>query len=360
MKKGIKNLLIPVATTAGIKLICDYSPKLIKQLTKNQTFTLKIKSFNPSYQIINKWILNLNKPVFNNNIEPTRFFISGIEEKYFSICNGEFSCMLDNLTILLVNKQHFDDFDELTISIIGKNMNKYKQQLITLLNSYNKNDTLTISHTDCIRHITKKTFDMISNDQIPLIKKHLDDWKNSKDEYHNHGLIHKTGIMLYGPPGTGKTSIAKAIASYLDYDLIVMTKNDLKAGQFYSDKLYKPQVVLFEDIDCIFKDRNNNSENTNELFNTMLNLLDGTLSAEGCVFVATTNNIEHLDEALVRPGRFDINIKIDNLNNQEAVRLCNIFNVDPTSVLKNISFPINPAYLQNKILKFKKEILKYE
>lgn len=82
----------------------------------------------------------------------------------------------------------------------------------------------------------------------------------------------------------------------------------------------------------------------------LLQLLDGINSCNKTIFLATTNYIDRLDPALIRDGRFDIKIEMKNFDYDEAVEMCNKFNVDSEVVFRDEQFPINPAYLQNKIV----------
>src|SRR5690606_10076274 len=132
----------------------------------------------------------------------------------------------------------------------------------------------------------------------------------------------KTGILLYGEPGTGKTSIAKAIASQLNAVLLSLDMNlisDTNIETIMRDgMLYKKLVVLLEDIDCIMGHREDGTmtEKEKAALNKTLQLLDGVNSYSNTVFVATTNHIEQLDEALTRDGRFDIKMEIPPLNKE--------------------------------------------
>lgn len=124
---------------------------------------------------------------------------------------------------------------------------------------------------------------------------------------------YRRGYLFYGPPGTGKTSLAMALAAELGRDLYIMalggtllTDEDL--GRML-DSLGPKAVVLIEDIDGVFEGRVKKANNA-VTFSGLLNVLDGVLSQTGQVLVMTTNHREHLDPALARPGRIDVQVEI--------------------------------------------------
>lgn len=137
------------------------------------------------------------------------------------------------------------------------------------------------------------------------------------------GIRHKGGIMLSGEPGCGKTSTIMAIATYLGKDIYYMdlgkikTNNELKLCIDAIKSNNNGAVIIFEDIDCMtnicFENVNvidNNIKNDALSLSFLLNVLDGTLSPEDVIFIMTTNHIEKIDPALIRPGRMDLSIEI--------------------------------------------------
>ena len=90
--------------------------------------------------------------------------------------------------------------------------------------------------------------------------------------------------------------------------------------------------------------------NTDLLFQ----LLDGVLAENNLVVCATTNYVDRLDPALIRDGRFDYRIEVVGLSYENAVKVCERFDVDPEEIkLSEWETPISPATLQTFILKYK-------
>ncbi|MEW6156269.1 MAG: AAA family ATPase [Verrucomicrobiota bacterium] len=125
------------------------------------------------------------------------------------------------------------------------------------------------------------------------------------------------GILLIGPPGTGKTMLAKAIAGEANASFFSASGSDFTeifvgVGAkrireiFRQARKHQPAIIFIDEIDCLGKnrkfDQNGELQQTN---NALLTAMDGFEASEGVIVIAATNRPEDLDEALLRPGRFD-------------------------------------------------------
>ncbi|KIJ34810.1 hypothetical protein M422DRAFT_262996 [Sphaerobolus stellatus SS14] len=168
-----------------------------------------------------------------------------------------------------------------------------------------------------------------------------------EDWYIKAGIPHRRGYMLYGPPGTGKTSTVYTVAGELGLDIYYLSLSsygldDNMLAQAVASLPHRC-ILLIEDIDCAFPPRTDGIEEEPQpnsyptvwpsspyapgpiwptrsqvTFSGLLNVLDGIGSEEGKIFFATTNHLERLDPALLRPGRIDRRIEYKYASRQQA------------------------------------------
>ena len=183
-------------------------------------------------------------------------------------------------------------------------------------------------------------------------------WTNANNIFKALGITYKLGILLYGPPGTGKTSMAKAIAAYFNYQLVIIDMSTFcpeMAHAISADENGKNMAYLLEDIDYIFgKREQDRTPEEKASGQAILQMLDGANSASNKIFIATTNFVESLDPALVRDGRFDLKIHMDNLTQPEALEMINSMKTEEEQnfddIISSLEYPVNPAHLQNIII----------
>ena len=162
------------------------------------------------------------------------------------------------------------------------------------------------------------------------------DFIQTPEKYHKLGAKMPKGIMLYGPPGTGKTLMAKAIAKEAGVPFFTVSGSDfvqLYVGVgasrvrelFKEARKHERAVIFIDEIDAIGKKRSANAfqgnDEKDQTLNALLTEMSGFKDEEGIVVIAATNRIDTLDEALLRPGRFDRHIEIGypDINAREAI-----------------------------------------
>ncbi|OQE13058.1 hypothetical protein PENFLA_c056G02426 [Penicillium flavigenum] len=155
----------------------------------------------------------------------------------------------------------------------------------------------------------------------------VEDFISSSSWYHDRGIPYRRGYLLYGPPGTGKSSFIQALAGELDYDIAIL---NLSERGLTDDRLNhlltivpNRTLVLLEDVDAAFSNRREQSDadgyrGANVTFSGLLNALDGVASAEERIIFLTTNHVERLDEALVRPGRVDMTVRLGEVTRYQV------------------------------------------
>ena len=148
----------------------------------------------------------------------------------------------------------------------------------------------------------------------------------SADWYQRVGVPYRRGYLLYGPPGNGKSSVVKALAGELSMSiyLLMLSDPDMNDNRI-NDLLAKvpdKNILLLEDIDCAFARRKRaNGKEGGLTFSGLLNAIDGVASPEGRIVVMTTNHLDRLDPALIRPGRADVKLSFGNATADQARRL---------------------------------------
>jgi transitional endoplasmic reticulum ATPase len=131
------------------------------------------------------------------------------------------------------------------------------------------------------------------------------------------------GILLFGPPGCGKTLLAKAVATESEANFIAIRGPELISkwvGEsekgirkiFSKARQVAPSIIFFDEIDSIAPRRGQDSgaKVTERVVNQLLTEMDGVESLERVIVIAATNRPDILDEALLRPGRFDVIVEI--------------------------------------------------
>ncbi|VDL98506.1 unnamed protein product [Schistocephalus solidus] len=137
--------------------------------------------------------------------------------------------------------------------------------------------------------------------------------------YTERGIPYRRGYLLYGPPGCGKSSFITALAGHLEYSICVLNLSEVGMSADRLDHLltHAPlqSIILLEDIDAALPSRDQSDGRAYEgmqmlTLSGLLNALDGVASTEGRILFMTTNYVDRLDPALVRPGRVDFRAKI--------------------------------------------------
>ena len=155
------------------------------------------------------------------------------------------------------------------------------------------------------------------------------------EQYTKMGAKTPRGVLLCGKPGTGKTLIAKAIAGEANVPFISMSGSEfvemfagLGASRvrklFEKAKKVSPCIIFIDEIDAIGSRRTSSSgadTENNQTLNQLLVEMDGFDSDQSIIVIAATNRPEMLDEALLRPGRFDrtITIALPDLRGREEI-----------------------------------------
>ncbi len=275
-------------------------------------------------------------PMNRNNQDVLFDFVRMINETKMKVTNGKkikiYDVKIDNTEIItnddnpeyleyqnkkeMLNQLENDDKNSKAIYIVEFLKEKPPPKYVT---------KITVSSNVIVKQVNEKfkPFDSVylrQHDKEKLINV-LDGFKEGKELFEEYGLPNKLGVLLYGLPGTGKTTTINAIASFLQKNIYYVHLNNIESNeqlQMVFDHVMLESanggIIVFEDIDVMTKvvHRRDITQHQNEklTLDYFLNLLQGSLTRDGTIFIATTNNVDILDEAFVRDGRFDIKINM--------------------------------------------------
>lgn len=192
--------------------------------------------------------------------------------------------------------------------------------------------------------------------------------------YADRGIPYRRGYLLYGPPGCGKSSFITALAGELEYGICLL---NLSERGLTDDRLNhllnvapEQSIILLEDIDAAFTSREEVSKQSaaydglnRVTFSGLLNCLDGVASTEARIVFMTTNYIDRLDPALIRPGRVDLITYVGYCSEHQLVEMFNRFYKQAISTNKyahdfakavaNSKIPVSPAQIQGYFMQHK-------
>ncbi|HMM60916.1 MAG TPA: ATP-binding protein, partial [Candidatus Rifleibacterium sp.] len=150
------------------------------------------------------------------------------------------------------------------------------------------------------------------------------------------------GLIFHGPPGTGKTLFAKGIAEALNAAIYIVSGPELKSkwvgeGEANIRRLFArarataPSVIVFDELDSIAQARSGNasdgaSQAAHSMVNQLLTEMDGFRKEQMVLIIGTTNFVESLDPAFLRPGRFEYQIEIPYPEWEDRRAILNLYN----------------------------------
>lgn len=153
-----------------------------------------------------------------------------------------------------------------------------------------------------------------------MLESDINSFLKSEAWYDDTGIPYHRGYLLHGPPGTGKTSLVAALSHEFKSRVYHLRLNELNDRSLNEAVRLVPRgaMVVMEDIDCIVATADREDKGSDGLSQLMgvtlsglLNALDGVHSPIGAMYFMTTNHMDKLDSALIRPGRIDVRVLLD-------------------------------------------------
>ncbi len=174
--------------------------------------------------------------------------------------------------------------------------------------------------------------------------KEVVDFLRNPDKYKKLGARIPRGVLLVGPPGTGKTLLAKAVAGEAGVPFFSLSGSDFVEmfvgvgaarvrDMFQTAQAKSPCIIFIDELDALGKSRTGSAvgghDEREQTLNALLVEMDGFESNSGVIVMGATNRPETLDQALMRPGRFDRHVLVDrpDVRGREAILKVHVKNV---------------------------------
>jgi hypothetical protein len=342
--------------------------------------TININKKNKLNYLLNrlKYSGYINKINSNEGEREFQFSYDGIEMTF----KTDVICDADAITI---NREEFSIYSTYTITCNQEDFSKFENFVDSSIKYYNKYYAeFNLKHDKIKLYLSsdeggyftslgtrnKRKLDTI---YLPSKQKNamVDDLTSFLDsktviKYKKLGITHKKTYLFEGIPGAGKSSFIMALASHFGFNLAIvsftpkMTDNDLiRLLKCLEEKEENKVFIIFEDMDCIFKERKINDENRNMVtFSGILNALDGITTRDNMICFITTNYKQNLDSALIRPGRVDYIMRFDYVNKEQVIDIFTTFTERPDKAqefydeLCRFNINISTSLLQQYLLKY--------
>lgn len=298
----------------------------------------------------------------------------------YSLDAGTYMVQIDDFTYgVFIVERGLEDAYEVKYSIyfVGKNWRKYKDKFFKQLDKYkgiiksHKIERIRSIEGGGNQEVIFKPFEQVIFDRKDDLLRYIDNWLNNIPVYYKeYKMVSKLSILLHGKPGTGKSTVARAVANYLGIETVTTVTGSYFSPDGQANSASKKNrdrsqyamntIFTLDDIDCICKSRekDNSKENSLVLAN-LLAFLDNPptfyyKAKDGIrypvsIVIATTNYIDKLDDAVKRPGRFDLHIEMQEFGKKEAQAMCDIYHIKLEDIVKDSDkkdFVISPSYLQ--------------
>lgn len=212
------------------------------------------------------------------------------------------------------------------------------------------------SHGEESKDLQVRPMNLLSFPAKESLLKEINDFRRKEKIYNEYSVPYRKGFLLSGKPGTGKTAFAFSLAQYLEMDCISVNL-DVFDKQNGDNAFNMPNTIyVIDEIDSQIVNRQTSTheevQNQNTTSRRLLHLLKAMdTMGHGSIVVATTNYPERLDPALRRSGRFDVWCEMDDLSEEFASEMVRNRGCDPEKILKGKTFPINPAELEQDIIR---------
>lgn len=279
---------------------------------------------------------------FSNNMRSTETEVSTQEPTNIKASTTYYSIYVYNGTPILLSVYSDGEVRLVTLNTDkNKNMlNKFLEHIKKCIVCSTRNDPRRPytqygrGYDKIYYNFPKRTFKdvFITSDNENMIRSTVQQFIKNKKWYTEHHIPYHLGIILYGEPGTGKSSTVQAIVNEFNLTRIVANAENLRGSMnsiIENDEVGDDiTAIIVEDVDLEpdvkcreseYEFENKYTRNLGFLMNTM----DGIGCLENVIYIFTTNSIETLDKAILRPGRLDLHINISYVNDETFNKFLN-------------------------------------
>ncbi|KAH6645644.1 putative mitochondrial chaperone bcs1 [Truncatella angustata] len=319
-----------------LSFVGRYINILVRWIRENFTSTIHLQRSSESYDMLLGWIsLNDLGSLARSSVArvgaegktPPDHFIAKKKPLHFSPWKASFLFWYNSNLLLFrstLKETAFRQEEEISLTCLGRTSKVIQAFLAECRLEYLQrieNKTTIFEHsaerwrrTTAINARPMSTV-LISDHEKQSLISDVDKFlaEETQKWYSARAIPYRRGYLLYGPPGTGKSSLSLSIAGHFGLDIYVLSISSVDDETLKTLFAQLPQhcVVLLEDVDatgasnCRGVKAHNAATPKAVTLSGLLNALDGVASQVGRVLIMTTNHIEKLDEALIRPGRVD-------------------------------------------------------
>lgn len=330
---------------AGIITWCKNIPKNLFLYIKNKiVFTLQITNKDCYFDWISSFLSKEYGDKKFRHVRPLICMINDQPNVKFLPISGRYLVKYKGKWIFISCYREEQKLDGMsigfteTISLTSLNKNKkifqdFIKDVVLEYSNANK-DKLIIKTFDRYSWIATSTRDKRNKDSLfyndtilEIIEQDLTKFYDRKEWYKYLGIQYKRGYLFFGEPGNGKTTLAMYLASKFNKALCVLNLKSFSSDESLVNafsSLPHNSIVIMEDVDIVVPNRGDNTKDRITLAG-LLNIMDGPMSKEGTVVIMTTNFKDRIDDAVIRPGRIDLQLEIKNPTINQIEKYINRF-----------------------------------
>lgn len=332
---------LSVAITGAVLMILKSLPAMISRgFMSHFTTRLQVKNSDMSFYYVSAWLQKNPGLKWSRSWQLLNGFHGRSEESQLSPGRGwHLATYKGSLFFVNLSEESGGSLREKptqTIQLlhVGRDVTKLKSMVVelgakalrdptrTYIYSYDYNGW-TVSGSTQKRSFTSV---IVNPETKTKLLGHVDRFLSAKTSYLASGITYKTGILLYGPPGTGKTSIIRAMAEKYNWDLAILPAT-IDGAVLKKALMTAPEnaVLVIEDVDSMQGAKTREQPvvvmEEKDQVSSVLNALDGVGTYEDRILIMTTNHLEKLDPAFIRPGRIDLLLQIPPLTRVDAEKV---------------------------------------